>query len=554
MRLVFVLLIGLLTSVAANAQCGNLVMNPSTHKLDCIGTAGGKNLPNGYLGLDANGNADIGTTVLTTAQTLDVVCSGNITTAFTAALALWQAGSISTIRLSSGSCYITTIATLYNTGGSAPTQPPLRITGQGASMNGYWTTLPTGGTMLDLQQNATVAKIDTRGAGYLEIDHLTLMDSQTDCAPFIQSTNTTLRVHDVTFSGTATGAAACNDGIRLGGGTSATVGSAATSPFQGYGTVIASNFFDKIQQGVYGQNFANSVIIANNTWSPTCGGGSTVGAVHFDGTGGFASDNTPSGNLVEVTNYVYGFLFGNNSYGNGGIGNQFWDHTGTTLSDIHLYGSQSTTGNGCLYCLIGIIDSTIISSFAPVVNQSGAWLVPLSPSMTNSSTSAFAGASAMKVFNSSNTNNNWAQIEFDTATNTIVAGIAAQITSQGSATGNVSTYTREADGFKQRVLVTDSLSLPNPITVSQSGTSGTAACSESMQGVLKIATCLLTGYANTGTAQTYAFPTAFSTTPLLQESLLSCGAFNPSATATTLTLPANAAMTAETCNVIVMGQ
>jgi hypothetical protein len=57
MRLLFVLLIGLLTSVAANAQCGNLVMNPSTHKLDCIGTAGGKNLPNGYLGLDGNGNA-----------------------------------------------------------------------------------------------------------------------------------------------------------------------------------------------------------------------------------------------------------------------------------------------------------------------------------------------------------------------------------------------------------------------------------------------------------------------------------------------------------------
>jgi hypothetical protein len=46
-----------------------------------------------------------------------------------------------------------------------------------------------------------------------------------------------------------------------------------------------------------------------------------------------------------------------------------------------------------------------------------------------------------------------------------------------------------------------------------------------------LVTCYLNGYANTGTAQTYSYPTA-----------------------STLTLPANASMTAETCNIVAIGQ
>jgi hypothetical protein len=87
-----------------------------------------------------------------------------------------------------------------------------------------------------------------------------------------------------------------------------------------------------------------------------------------------------------------------------------------------------------------------------------------------------------------------------------------------------------------------------------SGTAGTAQCSESVQGVLKIANCLLTGYQETGTAQTFTFPTAFSFVPVLQEGAGSCGTYNPTTTATALTLPANAAMTAESCNVVLLGQ
>ncbi len=91
-------------------------------------------------------------------------------------------------------------------------------------------------------------------------------------------------------------------------------------------------------------------------------------------------------------------------------------------------------------------------------------------------------------------------------------------------------------------------------TTAITGTSGTATCTQPTRGNLKSATCYLNGYANTGTAQTFTYPTAFSTTPVLLESGGSCGTYNPTTTASTLTLPANASMTAETCNVVAIGQ
>lgn len=105
----------------------------------------------------------------------------------------------------------------------------------------------------------------------------------------------------------------------------------------------------------------------------------------------------------------------------------------------------------------------------------------------------------------------------------------------------------------------DSATVQIPITGS---TAGTAACSEPMAGgSFKVVNCLLTGYQETGTAQTVCFNgggcTAnlggvnFSTAPNI---LASCGTYEPTATATVLTLPANASMTAETCNITAIGQ
>jgi hypothetical protein len=100
-----------------------------------------------------------------------------------------------------------------------------------------------------------------------------------------------------------------------------------------------------------------------------------------------------------------------------------------------------------------------------------------------------------------------------------------------------------------------------PAAITLTGTAGTAVCSQSMQGTLKIATCYLNAYQETGTAQTVCFSGSgctanltgvnFSAAPNI---LASCGTYEPSSTASTLTLPANAAMVAETCNITAIGQ
>ena len=92
------------------------------------------------------------------------------------------------------------------------------------------------------------------------------------------------------------------------------------------------------------------------------------------------------------------------------------------------------------------------------------------------------------------------------------------------------------------------------VAVTLSGTSGSAVCAETLTAPLKIGSCYLNGYRETATAQTYTYPMPFSTIPVLLKSGGSCGSYNPTTTATTLTLPANSAMTAESCNVTVLGQ
>jgi hypothetical protein len=109
---------------------------------------------------------------------------------------------------------------------------------------------------------------------------------------------------------------------------------------------------------------------------------------------------------------------------------------------------------------------------------------------------------------------------------------------------------------------TGSQSTGNTLTLSSpprafTGSSGTASCSQTVQGTVKIVTCYLHGYKQTGTLQTYAFPVAFSTYPSLVEGGQignSCGTYNPSVTASSLTLPADASMSAETCTITAIGQ
>jgi hypothetical protein len=64
----------------------------------------------------------------------------------------------------------------------------------------------------------------------------------------------------------------------------------------------------------------------------------------------------------------------------------------------------------------------------------------------------------------------------------------------------------------------------------------------------------LTGYAQTGSAQTYSIPFPFITNSPLEVGFSGCGTYNPTINSNTLTLPANALMTAETCDFFALGQ
>ena len=209
------------------------------------------------------------------AKTYGLACDGSTddTAAFNALLATVYAAGGGTIFIPS-TARINGQVLMPNDGAVPPTQPFIRITGIGSSANGRWGTLPAPPSSLDLRY-AAGPKLDTRGSGLLEIDHIALVDGGADSQPFVFTTNTTLHVHDCVFSGTATGINAVNDAIVCGGDTT-TINGSATSPFQGYGTIIRNNFFDKIRRGVWCRVYCNGISIRENTWSTSCGSNLTT--------------------------------------------------------------------------------------------------------------------------------------------------------------------------------------------------------------------------------------------------------------------------------------
>jgi hypothetical protein len=86
------------------------------------------------------------------------------------------------------------------------------------------------------------------------------------------------------------------------------------------------------------------------------------------------------------------------------------------------------------------------------------------------------------------------------------------------------------------------------------GTSGTATCTFSIAGGMVTASCYLNGYAETSSAQTWTYPIPMVVSPIISESGGSCGTYNPTSSATLLTLPANGSMAAETCEILIQGQ
>ena len=251
-----------------------------------------------------------------------------------------------------GTCLISGAVLLPNNGNSStPTQPSIRITGSGSSYNGYWTAPPTSASTLDMRYNASIAKIDTRGAGTLEIDHLTLIDGGSDCAPFVQTTNTSIKVHDVVFSGTHSGQSSCNDAIIL-GGTTETIGNASNDAFQGYGTSVNNNFFAQIRRGVHLRTYANGVVIRDNTWSISCGApDNTMGAIDFSADPSIILGGEVSGNLFEVQYYPVTIRLqetgevtftGNSAYDGGAATQNFYYFDADSWGNMVYEGSPST--------------------------------------------------------------------------------------------------------------------------------------------------------------------------------------------------------------------
>lgn len=225
-----------------------------------------------------------------------------------------------------------------HTGGASTTQRPVRITTPGASTaNGRWLSNPlNGGATLDLRYDGTdglhPAKIDTRGAGRIEIDHVNLISGGTDDFPIFQTTNTTPHIHHCFVQGNvAKSGTTCKQDAFLLGGTTQTLGDGADAPFQGYGGSIHDNFFDHIRRGVVGRRYCNSIPVENNTFSLTCGNDGTgtenVGAAiefHGSSTGETATGNSTRGNTIEVNYYKYGVggtYMGDCSFGPDGV----WD-------------------------------------------------------------------------------------------------------------------------------------------------------------------------------------------------------------------------------------
>ena len=224
----------------------------------------------------------------------------------------------------------------------------IRLTGVGGGPNWYQT-WADGASILDMtfgiSGSGDSAKIETWGMGALKIDNLTFKDTGTDSNPFIHSTNTTLAIRDNNFEGShATtwinpgfaGPYSTQDAIVLGDITG-NMG-IATGMFQGYGTVIDSNHFKRLNRGIYGKSAANAVVVSNNSWQANTG---TV-AMEFHGSVSYPNDygNHITGNLIEMDVYQYGIKL-YNSPGNYIAGNNFSDDTSQVVYEIYMENNSS---------------------------------------------------------------------------------------------------------------------------------------------------------------------------------------------------------------------
>lgn len=268
--------------------------------------------------------------------------TGAVAADTTMAAALTWAQSVGgTIVLPVGTVRLNNKITLTNDGDVfSPRQRNVRLTGMGHAWNGmFLDPLLDQGSVLDLRYagtDADDAKIETRGTGVLELDHLTVTDKGTSSNVWIYTTQTTLMIHDCVFFGNSTKIRrTCDQDVIRMGGTTASYNGTDDSGYAGYGAVIERNQFFRIRRAVHARLWVNSITFRNNTIANSCGSDDLTHGAPFEldsthttvpGSPGFSNGCVFAENTVEVTGYMHGFaLYGPYTVANWFIANGCWD-------------------------------------------------------------------------------------------------------------------------------------------------------------------------------------------------------------------------------------
>jgi hypothetical protein len=278
--------------------------------------------------------------------------------------------------------------TFPNDGASPPNQRALRISGLACNANSN-PIIPTSGTILDLRYPGTVsaAKIDTRGAGQLVLEHLALVDSAEGNTPFLHTTNTTVKLTDCFVVGKNKATSTANvtqDGLIL-GGTTANADGTFAGGFQGYGTVIRDCYFHNLRDCIKGQAWANGISIHDNTFWASNGGDASHGAIHFQGGVTAVQGNYLSGNLIEIPNYINA-IFLEQCSGCSLIANHFYDDSAASQYYVHcgagssfnlVMQAQYNTGGG----RVGLYEDAAVAGTNVFITscQNDAWRMSNNP-------------------------------------------------------------------------------------------------------------------------------------------------------------------------------
>jgi hypothetical protein len=162
----------------------------------------------------------------------------------------------------------------------------------------------------------------------------TQLGSSPHTLPFLYVINTVVMVHDNCFIGhaTLTGTTCTQDAILLGSASPpTTIVSIPDSRFQGYGTVIRQNQFNRVRRAVWGRRASNGVVVSDNTIWNACGtdGGSaaaSAAAIDFQGVSVSSTVGVViTGNLIEICSYYYGIRMGDYTASFTVVGNNFYD-------------------------------------------------------------------------------------------------------------------------------------------------------------------------------------------------------------------------------------